>query len=139
MAYEIGGAGLAGFPKFLAAVRASKWTQAAAEIKDSLLFSQVPEREQENIIIMATGQWPSGISSAEELVKHHEGLTLMPKPDAKGKWEVGWGHDITAPTGAVAEISQAQANTWFQVDFQLAQDRAMADLGVEYWGEETGV
>lgn len=26
----------------------------------------------------------------------HEGFTSIPKPDAKGFWEVGFGHDITA-------------------------------------------
>ena len=58
IAYEIGGAGLAGFKDMLAAFRAEDWKSAAAALKSSLLFSQVPAREERNILILLSGEWP---------------------------------------------------------------------------------
>jgi GH24 family phage-related lysozyme (muramidase) len=57
MAYEIGGAGLAGFTHMLSAVRYGDWQEAADSLKSSLLFSQVPAREARNVAILLTGEW----------------------------------------------------------------------------------
>lgn len=64
MAYEIGegdtrfGTGLAGFQIMLAAVRTCKWQDAANALRNSRLFNQVPERENRNIGILSSGEWP---------------------------------------------------------------------------------
>ncbi len=138
MAYEIGGAGLAGFTKFLAAVRSAYWVTAAAELKNSLLFLQVPARESENVQILLTGEFPPGIKSAADLVKRHEGCKLQAAPDAKGKWAVGWGHDIQAPEpGEPAPVcTQEAADAMLADDLALAEARAEADLGTDFWNQE---
>jgi lysozyme len=59
MAYELGGAGLVKFLNFLADVRAGSWQLAAMALRQSLLFSQVPERENRNIQILLSGEWSS--------------------------------------------------------------------------------
>lgn len=58
MAYEIGGAGLADFVKFLSAVRAHDWPDAAEQLVDSKLYAQVPTREQMNRSMLLAGTWP---------------------------------------------------------------------------------
>lgn len=58
MAYEIGGAGLAAFKVMLTAIRAADWSGAVAALTHSKLFTQVPTREERNIQIMLTGEWP---------------------------------------------------------------------------------
>lgn len=58
ISYEIGGAGLAEFKTMLVAIRAEDWKSAASALKDSLLFSQVPTREERNILILLSGEWP---------------------------------------------------------------------------------
>jgi hypothetical protein len=106
------------------------------ELRNSLLFSQVPEREQENLMILATGQWPVGISTAAQLVEKHEGWIFTAKPDRKGMWVIGCGHDIPAPDGPPPTCTQAEADAWFEQDIDLAMQRAMNDLGAEYWGND---
>lgn len=135
IAYEVGGAGLAQFVNLLTACRYGQWSPAAVALMNSKLFQQVPMREHENITALATGEWPPGVTCAQELIKRHEGCKLMPSPDAKGMWSVGWGHDLPPPLPgtAVAEWSQAACDAQFEADFALAQDRAMVDLGQEYW------
>jgi len=44
MVFNLGSAGLSGFPKFLAAMQAGDWTTAAAEMQDSRWFTQVGQR-----------------------------------------------------------------------------------------------
>ena len=44
MAYELGGNGLLGFPRFLTAVRYGQWSVAEQELKASLLYRQVPRQ-----------------------------------------------------------------------------------------------
>lgn len=58
IAFETGQAGLAGFKHMLDAVRATDWAAAAEALRDSLLFKQVPNRENRNIAILLTGVWP---------------------------------------------------------------------------------
>lgn len=137
MAYELGGAGLAGFVKFLAAARAGDWGAAAEELHRSKLYQQVPKRETENITILLSGAWPLGVSSDAELVQRHEGCVLAAAPDAKGKWAIGWGHDIPAPASSTEgeplsrpTCSQEQADEWFEADLALARANAAAALGL---------
>ena len=59
MAYEIGGAGLAQFKNMLAAIKVTDWPGAAAALKTSELFSQVQTRENRNIQVLLTGDWPT--------------------------------------------------------------------------------
>lgn len=134
MAYEIGGAGLAEFVNFLAAIRAGAWLAATVQLKNSKLFAQVPRRENENIDILMTGVFPAGVYCAQDLIKRHEGLTLIAKPDAKGKWEAGYGHDIPPPAdGEDLVFTENEAEAWFATDYPLAEERAAADLGAAYW------
>lgn len=46
MDFNLGGAGLAQFPKFLAAMQVGDWKTAAAEMQDSAWWSQVGARAQ---------------------------------------------------------------------------------------------
>lgn len=134
MAYEIGGGGLAGFPRLLAACRAGDWEQAAAEVENSLLYSQVPGRERENCRVLISGLLPPPLDSAEALIKRHEGLVLTARPDAKGKWEIGYGHDIQGlPPGSLLTCTLAEADAWFEADLDLAVLRASTALGLEHW------
>jgi GH24 family phage-related lysozyme (muramidase) len=67
------------------------------------------------------------ITCGEDLTKLNEGCVLVAKPDAKGKWEIGWGHDV--PPSPDLEWTQAQADAQFAVDYPLAASRAESDLG----------
>jgi hypothetical protein len=58
MAYELGGAGLAKFKDTLDAVRSRDWPGAAAALKASKLFAEVPAREGRNVQTLLTGDWP---------------------------------------------------------------------------------
>ena len=57
-------------------------------------------------------------------IRRHEGLVLHPKPDAKGFYEIGYGHDITEqeasnyPDGCTLE----DAENWLEADIQKAID-----------------
>ncbi len=73
------------------------------------------------------------IGSGEEYTKFNEGLTLVAKPDAKGKWEIGYGHDIPPSPGLT--WSQQQADDQFDIDYPLARSRAVSDLGTTFWEE----
>lgn len=66
------------------------------------------------------------IQSASDLIKKHEGFTSPAKPDAKGKWVIGWGHDIAPSTGAL-DCTIAEAEAWFSADLALATARAVHD------------
>lgn len=138
MAFELGAAGLAEFQKFLTGVRYGQWAVAKAELLNSRLFEQVPRRELENIEVLMTGQFPEGCDSARAYIRGHEGCELVAKPDAKGFWVIGWGHDVS-PTAGPMFCSRAEADTWFEQDFCRAEAAARADLGPEYWDEETTI
>ena len=136
MAYEIGGQGLAEFPHMLRAIRVGNWELAVSELRNSALYSQVPTRENMNCEMLRTGLWPLGIISAEQLIKSHEGLILKAQPDKKGKWAIGYGHDIVPPAGNALFCTLEDAEAWFQGDFSLAESRAKADLGQDAWGQD---
>lgn len=71
------------------------------------------------------------IKCGRDLTKQNEGCVLVAKPDNKGKWEIGWGHDIPAPLpGALApEWTQSHADIQFEMDYSLAVKRAHDDVG----------
>lgn len=75
-----------------------------------------------------------GINSDRDLVALHEGCTLVAKPDAKGRWAIGYGHDIPAPTDPTnpATCTQAEADAQFVIDLCLARSRAAADVGTTW-------
>jgi lysozyme len=75
------------------------------------------------------------IRSTAELIKKHEGCVLTAKPDAKGRWEIGYGHSIPAPiSGApVPTCTQSQADDWFSTDMALAALRAKSVIGIGPW------
>lgn len=58
MAYEMGGDGLKVFVTFLGYIRIGNWQMGAEDLRQTKLFSQVPERENRNIAILLTGEWP---------------------------------------------------------------------------------
>ena len=66
IAFETGDSGLRKFKHLLAAVKATQWDQAAAALRNSLLFQQVPNRENRNIAILLTGAWPQISSQPQE-------------------------------------------------------------------------
>lgn len=135
IAFETGERGLAGFKKLIAAYQAGQYATAAAEIKNSDLFKEVPEREQRNIMVMTLGEWPEGVFSGEDLTKLNEGLTLVAKPDAQGKWVIGRGHDIPEPPDPSNPPvwTEEQSDNQFCEDYVLAEQRARADVGAEFW------
>ena len=59
---------------------------------------------------------------AQQLVSEEEGLTLAAKPDAKGLWEIGYGHDL--PPGDHTGLTWSQQ----EADSNLQQDLASAFL-----------
>ena len=67
MAFELGGTGLAGFQHMLAAVALEDWPTAALELKDSKLFTQVPNREQRNISILLSGSFDDMVTTGKSM------------------------------------------------------------------------
>jgi lysozyme len=53
------------------------------------------------------------ISNVDQLIKFHEGLTLVAKADTHGKYGIGYGHDGAKP-GQCCTVEQA--NAWLQSD-----------------------
>lgn len=133
MAYQLGGRGLAGFHHLLDAIRIGDWNKARDELDSSLLRSQTPNRVVENMGILLSGHFPTGVDSVEALIQKHEGCILAAKPDAKGCWVIGWGHDIPAPEGPIPACTQEVADGWFEQDVELAKLRAVAALGPDNW------
>ena len=72
---------------------------------------------------------------ARALIQKHEGCSLVGRPDAKGKWEIGWGHDIPAPAGGepAPTCTQAQADAMLDADIASAEAAACRVLGDESW------
>jgi GH24 family phage-related lysozyme (muramidase) len=75
------------------------------------------------------------ISSVRDLIVAHEGYTNPAKPDDKGKWVIGFGHDIPAPSDPnnPPSCTAAEAANWLSTDISLATARAMACVGVSTW------
>lgn len=58
MAFELGGAGLAGFEDMLVAVEASDWSEAKHQALNSKWARQVPTRAAMDATMILTGTWP---------------------------------------------------------------------------------
>jgi lysozyme len=70
------------------------------------------------------------ITSARGLIQAHEGCILQSKPDEKGKWVIGWGHDVPPPPEGPAECTQEEADEWLGSDFAAATQHAGTVLGI---------
>ena len=64
MAFNLGLAGLLGFRRMLAAARAQRFEEAAAEMLDSRWAAQVGRRAHELAAQMRTGRWPDNKENA---------------------------------------------------------------------------
>lgn len=71
------------------------------------------------------------IQSIQDLIKFNEGCTLEAKPDAKGKWVIGWGHDIPPSPGLT--WPQDKADGYFEIDCHNATVDARKDA-TDFWG-----
>jgi lysozyme len=69
------------------------------------------------------------ISSDVELIKLHEGCTLVAIRDTKG-FSIGYGHD-GAQEGDTC--TQDEADAWFDADIATARLGAIAALGAAFW------
>lgn len=71
------------------------------------------------------------ISCGRDLTKFYEGLTLTAKPDDRGAWVIGRGHDIPAPApgSPIPQWSEDEADCQFEADYELAMKRARTDVG----------
>lgn len=61
-----------------------------------------------------------------------EGFTAVAKPDAKGAWVIGHGHDIPPSPGLTWTLAQADQQ-FHDIDYPKACQLAAEDLGVA-WG-----
>jgi len=59
MAFNLGVAGLSHFSEFLCLMRAKKWAEAAADLKKTLVFQQLPDRYGRLAIQIETGVFPA--------------------------------------------------------------------------------
>lgn len=57
MAFNLGAAGLLGFPKMLSKLEAKDYDGAAAEMIDSAWYAQVGDRAKRLVTQMTTGEW----------------------------------------------------------------------------------
>ena len=75
------------------------------------------------------------IVDARGLIQKHEGCSLVARPDAKGKWAYGWGHDIAAPAEGepAPTCTQAEADAMLDADVATAERGACGVLGDESW------
>lgn len=75
------------------------------------------------------------ISDARSLIQRHEGCSLVARPDAKGKWAYGYGHDISAPAEgqAAPTCTQAEADVMLDADLAVAEAGACRVLGEGSW------
>lgn len=72
------------------------------------------------------------ISSAEDLIKTHEGCVLTAIPDTGNTWEIGWGRNNPSIHEGMT-CTQNEADTWLIWDMAVAKSRAVAALGADYW------
>lgn len=61
------------------------------------------------------------------LLQEEEGCVLTARPDSKGYWEIGWGHDLPINAEGYAGLvwTQAQADLVLSQDATLARGRAV--------------
>lgn len=68
------------------------------------------------------------MSFGAEFTRAQEGFTPVAKPDAKGAWVVGHGHDIPPSPGLTWTLAEADHQFYF-VDYPRAQAQAAEDVG----------
>lgn len=56
--FNLGARGLAGFPKFLAAMGRGDWPRAAQELRQSRWYGQVARRAPRIVGMIESGEWP---------------------------------------------------------------------------------
>lgn len=68
--------------------------------------------------------WP------QDFTKQNEGCILVAQPDAKGMWEIGYGHDIPPSPGLT--WTQGRADSQFEIDYTNAQSDASRLVGTAW-------
>lgn len=59
MAFNLGIDGLHAFTQFLGYMAAGQWASAAADLRTTLVYRQLPERYERLAVMIETGGWPS--------------------------------------------------------------------------------
>ena len=59
MAFNLGVAGLMTFTTFLSCMESGQWAAAAADLRGTLVYRQLPGRYERLATMIHTGQWPS--------------------------------------------------------------------------------
>jgi lysozyme len=59
MAFNLGLAGLNTFTTFLSCMESGQWAAAAADLRGTLVYSQLPVRYERLATMIQTGEWPS--------------------------------------------------------------------------------
>ena len=59
MAFNLGIHGLGTFNTFLSCMASKQWAAAAADLRGTLVYSQLPVRYERLAVMLETGQWPS--------------------------------------------------------------------------------
>lgn len=59
MAFNLGLAGLSTFTTFLSCMESGQWAAAAADLRGTLVYRQLPERYERLATMVQTGQWPA--------------------------------------------------------------------------------
>lgn len=68
------------------------------------------------------------IATVRDLIIFHEGFTSPAKPDEKGKWVIGFGHDLPPAPGATC--TRDEAARWLDtIDLPRARGRAILNVG----------
>lgn len=59
MAFNLGTRGLSTFTTFLGCVASQQWAAAAADLRGTLVYSQLPNRYERLAVMIQTGEWPA--------------------------------------------------------------------------------
>ena len=59
MAFNLGGKGLAAFTTFLSCVASGQWAAAAADLRGTLVYIELPGRYERLATMIQTGEWPA--------------------------------------------------------------------------------
>jgi lysozyme len=59
MAFNLGARGVSAFTTFLSCVSSGQWAAAAADLRGTLVYSQLPGRYERLATMIQTGEWPA--------------------------------------------------------------------------------
>jgi lysozyme len=59
MAFNLGARGVSAFTTFLSCVSSGQWAAAAADLRGTLVYSQLPDRYERLATMIQTGEWPT--------------------------------------------------------------------------------